>query len=154
MISTKKQNKTKQNKKPWKCQNVRLAKNRKSKRKITHTHTHTYAIKTLKGASIFQQVHDVEQDKVTLAQVRETLHSIYEDIRQLATLTRLKNKILRKKDERQNPQGYTDMVDADRWWQFLEEDVGILQLEAEKSKKRAKQAKQLKKREMYNANTG
>eukprot|EP01083_Nonionella_stella_P068997 183601_1 len=67
------------------------------------------------SASVFQQVHDEEQNKVTLGQVRETLHFIYRDIATLVSISKLNKK--KKLDQ---------MVDHHRFWKFLVEELNVV----------------------------
>lgn len=70
------------------------------------------------SASVFQQVHDEEQNKVTLGQVRETLRWIYNDIKVLMPISKFKKKLQRKKKLDQ-------MVDHARFWKFLVTELGV-----------------------------
>eukprot|EP01084_Bolivina_argentea_P217496 369235_1 len=71
------------------------------------------------SASVFQQVHDEEQNKVTLGQVRETLHFIYRDISSLVSISKFKKKLNKKKKLDQ-------MVDHHRFWKFLVEELNVV----------------------------
>merc|ERR1719361_1105274 len=78
-----------------------------------------------KSASVFQQVQDEEQNKVTLGQVRETLHFIHNDIRALTrNVSKFKKKLskLKKKDQ---------MVDHQRFWAFLQKELNVEDDESE-----------------------
>jgi len=70
------------------------------------------------SASIFQQVHDEEQNKVTLGQVRETLRLVHKDLSELMSISKFKKKLSRKKKLDQ-------MVDHDRFWQFVVKELGV-----------------------------
>jgi len=72
-----------------------------------------------RSASVFQQVQDEEQNKVTLGQVRETLLFLHEDIRLLTkNISKFKKKLdkLKKTDQ---------MVDHQRFWTFLVREMNV-----------------------------
>merc|ERR1712154_633914 len=71
------------------------------------------------SASVFQQVHDEEQNKVTLGQVRETLHWILDDLRTLMPISKFKKKLSQKKKLDQ-------MVDHARFWKFLTTELEVV----------------------------
>eukprot|EP01083_Nonionella_stella_P104944 301390_1 len=70
------------------------------------------------SASVFQQVHDEEQNKVTLGQVRETLRWIYNDLRALFPISKFKKKLDKKKQLDQ-------IVDHTRFWKFCVSKLGV-----------------------------
>jgi len=72
-----------------------------------------------RSASVFQQVLDEEQNKVTLGQVRETLRDVYKDFR---VLVKNMQKFKRKLDAKKK---LDEMVDFDRFWQFLVREMRV-----------------------------
>ena len=94
------------------------------------------------SASVFQQVHDEEQNKVTLGQVRETLRWIYNDLKTLMPISKFKKKLNRKKKLDQ-------MVDHARFWKLLVTELGV-----EDDSRIAIMRMEKDKREMGNNNNG